>query len=133
MGETKEKKVSNDKLSFVIRRDKSGEVVPIETASPQLFLKVKLLPLTYGESKRFLSFGEAFDSWSDKEQFELLSEHIVEVNGESFEDIEFDDFMDMEAWVVLDLMQAVALHSGLGRIFDSEESKKALEKALAQT
>ncbi len=123
---------SRKRVSFVIRRDATGEIAAKTVTSPTLLLEIKLKPMTYGETKQFLSFGNGFDDWSDEDKWLLLKNHVVSVNGESFEDITLEDVMDMEAWVATELIQTVALESGLGRLFDTEEVKKALDKALAQ-
>ncbi len=127
-----EMKESRKRVSFVLKRDEKGEVAPKRVTSPTLLLDVLLKPMSYGVSKQFLSFGSGFDDWSDDDKCKLLSEHIISVNGESFADITVDDMLNMEAWVVTELIQTVALESGLNRLFDTEEVKKALDKALAQ-
>jgi hypothetical protein len=102
-----------------LRRNPEGEIYHIEGLSPTLGLEVKIRPLTYGESRALETFAKPLLKWSDEDKFTLLKNQLVvpELELEGVEDMK-DNF---DAWTIEDLVQAVAVYSGLARLYGDEE------------
>jgi hypothetical protein len=114
--EAKKKEAKNP---IRLSRNDKGEVRPIKGVSPNLGIEVEVIPLTYGASRKIESFGEALFEWSDEDKIAVLNEHI------HFPPMEIRDVKDLhesfDAWAIEDLMQAVFLYSGMGRLFVQDE------------
>ena len=105
-----------NEISLRIHRDENGAVHPIEGVSPMLSIPVKIVPLSYGASRKLESFGEALSDWSDEDKIYVINNHVAEPEIHIKDE---DDLYDgFEAWTIEDLMQAVFLYSGLGRLYD---------------
>lgn len=104
--------------SLKLHRDSEGNLRPIQGISPFLAMDVKVVPLTYGESKSYDSFGKSIYEWSEEDRMRLINEHVVEP------EIEIESVDDMlnnyDAFVIEDLVHAVIIISGLGRLYDPE-------------
>lgn len=102
-----------------LSRDPDGGVSPISGISPNLGIEVEVIPLTYGASRKLESFGEALFNWSDEDKIYVLNNHI------KYPPMEIRDVKDLhegfDAWAIEDLMQAVFLYSGMGRLFEPSE------------
>jgi len=106
-------------LSFRLHRDEKGEVMSIEGITPTLGIPVEVLPLTYGQSRTYQSFGESLFNWTDEEKVRLINEHIVTANEtEIFINGVNDLYENYDAWTIEDFVQAVYLYSGLGRMYE---------------
>lgn len=118
---------------FMLKRDEDGNLIPISGVSPNLMMKIKVLPLTLGQSKQYESWGDGVLDWTVEEKCQLLNDHLVEVDGEEFpDDLEPQDFMqNFDAWTADDLILGVAMTSGLHRLYESAEGKE-LQEALEQ-
>lgn len=105
-----------------IRRDEAGEVVPVEGVTPNLMMPCVVRPLLYGQARSYESFGEALKDWSTEEKFRILKEQLV------FPEFDATDAKDMEdnfdPWTLEDLVQAVFLFSGLGRLYIQDEESE---------
>ena len=104
--------------SYRLRRNPKGEVYHIEGVSPTLGIEVRIQPLTYGDSRNMATFGQPLLKWSDDDKFYILKNNLVEP------DLELQDVEDMlenfDAWTIEDLVQAVAVYSGLARLYDGD-------------
>lgn len=112
--------------SIRIARDEDGNPVPIQGESPLMKIQIKVKPISYGESKRLSSFGDAVVEWDDEDKLYLLRNNLIEPNI----DDEFEGQMtvenlreDMEAFIVNDLIQGIVMYGGMGRLFADEEGK----------
>lgn len=105
-----------------LSRNDKGEVSPIKGISPNLGIEVEVIPLTYGASRKLESFGEPLFEWSDEDKVYVLNNHI------HFPPMEIRDVEDLhesfDAWAVEDLMQAIFLYSGMGRLFEQDEDSE---------
>lgn len=104
-----------------VKRDESGDVLPVEGATPNLMLPCIIRPMLYGESRNYESFGEALNAWSPEEKFRLLKDHLVfpEFDAESVRDME----ENFDPWTLEDLIQAIFFFSGLGRLYVQEDDE----------
>ena len=110
------------KLTFRLHRDEKGEVMPIEGITPSLGIPVEVMPLTYGQSRLYKSFGESLFDWTDEEKFNLINDHIVTANEVELSIADLQDMYDnYDAWTIEDLVQAVYIFSGLGRLYEGDE------------
>ena len=101
-----------------IHRDEHGLIMPIDGVSPMLAIPVKIAPMTYGQSRKYESFGEALEDWSVEDKIAVINTHVVEPEIEIKDE---DDFYEnFEAWTVLDLLQSVFFYSGMGRLYSPE-------------
>lgn len=104
-------------LELRLRRNPEGEVYHIEGVSPTLGIEVKVKPLSYGESRGLTTFGQPLLRWSNMDKFNLLTNNLIEPEL-GLEDV--DDMLEnFDAWTIEDLVQAVAVYSGLGRLYVS--------------
>jgi Mg2+ and Co2+ transporter CorA len=95
--------------------------MPIEGITPSIGIPVEVLPLTYGQSRMYKSFGESLFNWTDEEKMKLINDHIVTANNTEIHIKDLDDMYDnYDAWTVEDLVQAVYIFSGLGRLYEGE-------------
>lgn len=106
--------------NFRLRRNPKGEIYHLEGVSPTLGIKVKVRPLTYGESRGMASFAQPLLKWSNADKFFVLTNNLVEpdLGIESIDDM-LDNF---DAWTIEDLVQAVAVYSGLARLYPDSDS-----------
>lgn len=102
---------------FRLKRDKDGNLEPIEGKTPNFGHPVKVLPLTYGEARGLDSFGEDLSSWSLEDRFYIVSEHIVEPEIGAKDPIDMADNYD--PFTIEDFFQAVFLYSGIFRLFEA--------------
>jgi hypothetical protein len=111
-------------LDLRVRRDDDGKLFPLVGVSPTLGIEVEIVPLTYGESRSYPSFRKALNEWSDEEKCRLISEHVVKPNVlDKNGELTVEDMLEnFDAWTVEDLVQAVAVYSGLSRLFETEPS-----------
>lgn len=109
-----------DSDSLRVTRDAEGNIKPIEGVSPTLGIKVKVIPLTYGQSRSYDSFGEAMIDWPTEDKLRLLQECLVEPN--EFKSVTAEELeADFDAWTIVDLVQAIGLYSGLNRLFSEPD------------
>lgn len=103
-----------------LRRDEDGELMALDGVSPTLGIKVEVVPLTYGKSRTFKSFGQALNEWTDEEKCQLIREHIRSPNVRDDDgNLSVEDMLEnFDAWTIEDLVQAVAVYSGLSRLFE---------------
>lgn len=107
-----------DGTQIRLHRDTKGEVRPIEGVSPNLGIKVEIKPLTYGESRLYKSFGEALFEWTDEDKMNLINNNVVTADGNVVKIKDLDDlYENFDAWTVEDLVQAVFMYSGMGRLY----------------
>jgi hypothetical protein len=101
-----------------LRRNPEGEVYHLDGISPTLGIEVRINPLTYGASRNMETFGQPLLKWSAEDKFYLLTNHLVrpELDLESVEDME----ENFDAWTIEDLVQAVAVYSGLARLYEDD-------------
>lgn len=110
-----------DKRNPTIRlsRDSDGGVSPVPGISPNLGIEVEIIPLTYGASRSLESFGEPLFEWTDEDKIFVLNNHV------KYPPMEIKDVKDLhesfDAWAIEDLMQAVFMYSGMGRLFEAPE------------
>lgn len=102
--------------SFKVRR-KDGELVPREGRTPTLGLAVVTLPLTYGQSLTYESFGKPVRSWKAEEQARLLSENLLSIEGEEIGTVLKSDIADVEAYTLHDILEVILLNSALDRLY----------------
>lgn len=130
MGEDKKTRFI-DKMK--IKRDADGEIAPVELVSPSLQIPIKLVPISYGETKSMDSFGLPLNMWSDEDRVFALN-HILEVDGEEFGEMTLEDLDDLEAWTTEELFQTVALASGLARLFGLDDgTKKEIQNLIMKS
>lgn len=106
-----------------IKRDEDGKIAPVEGTSPQLGYKIKVRPITYGQSKDLDSWGLAIVEWSDEDKLRVLQRNLVEPDDFT-DDLTVEDLRnDFEAFTVEDLVQGVAFMSGYGRFFEDDDGE----------
>lgn len=109
------------KQSLRLHRDTKGEIRTITGVSPNLGIEVEVLPLTYGASRLIKSFGESLYEWTDEDKIFLINNNIVQASGEQVEIKDRADlYENFDAWVIEDLLQAVFIYSGMGRLYSPE-------------
>lgn len=105
-------------IELRLRRGGDGKLVPVEGVSPTLGIPVKVLPLTYGASRQYESFGENVYLWSDADKMDIINKHVIEP------EIEIKDIEDMnenfDPWTIEDLVAAVFVYSGMARLFTEQ-------------
>lgn len=123
------------KQNLRVRRDSDGNLYPLAGLSPTLGIPVEIIPLTYGESRSYDSFGKALSDWTDEEKARLLREHVKEPNIRDDDDEFTVEMMrdDFDAWTIEDLFQAVAVYSGLSRLFEDPAGTEGNEEGEAKT
>lgn len=116
-------------VSLRIARDEEGNVKPVEGRSPQLNIKVKVLPITVEQSRRMDNWGLPCLKWTLEDKCQILKENVVE--PEDFgEDLTPEELAtEFEAYAVDDIVQAVAMHSGYKRFFENREDDEGKELA----
>lgn len=101
-----------------IHRDEHGLIKPIDGISPMLAIPVKVVPMTYGQSRQYESFGEALEDWTVADKIAVINNHILEPDVNIKDE---DDFYEnFEAWTILDLLQAIFFYSGMGRLYNPD-------------
>ena len=112
------------KFSFSVSRDNEGNVKPVEGATPLTGMEIKIRPITYGEAKQYKYFGEReLQNWPFEELAKLLRNHVVEVDEQSMEDVTEEDVAGIEGFALLDILHAITLYSGFGRVFEHMEAR----------
>ena len=107
-----------------LHRDTKGEVRPLGGVSPNLGIQVEVKPLTYGESRLYSSFGDALFEWTDEDKMNLINNNIVTADGKAVEIKDLDDmYENFDAWTIEDLVQAVFLYSGMGRLYSPDDNE----------
>jgi len=121
-------------LTFRLHRDKDGNVMSIEGITPTLGIPVEVLPLTYGQSRMYKSFGESLFNWTDEEKIKLINEHIVTANEQEIHIKDVGDLYDnYDAWTVEDFVQAVYIFSGMGRLYEGEDEGNAVSEVTEES
>jgi len=100
---------------FRLSRDSSGGVRPITGVSPTLGIEVLINPVTYGDSRHLTTFGKPLMEWCDEDKLYVLKNNLIEpdLGLESVDDM----LNNFDAWTIEDLVQAVAVYSGLARLY----------------
>jgi hypothetical protein len=117
--------------SFKVSR-KDGQLIPREAATSTLGIAVSVLPLTYGQSLSYESFGKPVRDWTPLEKARLLTENLVTLDGEDVGVVSIDDIVDIEAYTISDVLEAILLHSALHRLYRKSEPEQGNEEALVQ-
>lgn len=113
-----------EEYNLRVSRDEDGNLTPVEGESPTLGIPVKVIPITYGQSRRIEAFGKPIIEWTDEEKLMVLKENLVEPDEFYESDVTVEDFRNnYEAYKVEDLVQAVVVYSGLGHLFDRAKGK----------
>lgn len=107
----------NKGIKLRLKRGDDGELVPVDGITPTLSIPVKVIPMTYGSSRNYESFGENVYSWSNKDKMDVINKHIVEpeIHIESVEDMN----ENFDPWTIEDLVAAVFIYSGMSRLFEN--------------
>jgi len=107
-----------------VTRNEDNEIEPVDGESPTLGLPVKVIPITYGQSRKIENFGKPLMQWTTAEKLMVLKENLVEPSVFREEDVTVEELEnDFEAYKVEDLVQAVAVYSGLGHLFERAKGK----------
>jgi hypothetical protein len=110
--------------SFKVSR-KDGKLVPVSSKTATLGLSIKILPLTYGQSQSYDSFGKPVRSWTSEEKARLLTENLVELDGEEVAEVTAQDVLDVEAYTLSDILEQILFSSALHRLYkDSPEGNE---------
>ncbi len=120
--EVKEVKEKKEATSLRLKRGADGKLATIEGVSPTMGIDCKILPMTYGQSRQYESFGENVYMWSDEEKLQVLNEHVIEPELD-IKDVE-DMMNEFDPWTIEDLVAAVFLYSGMQRLFDVPEGNE---------
>lgn len=116
-----------------LHRDTKGEIRPLGGVSPNLGIAVEVRPLTYGESRLYKSFGDALFEWSDEDKMNLINNNIVTADGKAVEIKDLDDmYTNFDAWTIEDLVQAIFLYSGMGRLYGPDDNEGNAENEVIQ-
>jgi len=107
--------------TYRLKRDSDGNLVPIESVTPTLNTTIKCLPITWGQSKLWDSFGEPVTQWTDEDKVSLINENLVdpELNGGDDLTVELLE-SNYEAFFIEDLVHGILMASGLSRILRSK-------------
>lgn len=109
-------------LKLKLHRSEDGRLKTLKGVTPTLGMDIEILPLTYGQSKSFESFGKPLMQWTDEEKCRLINECVETVEGVEWQDIDVDEMEDdFDPWTINDLIQAVAVYSGMGRLFEADD------------
>jgi hypothetical protein len=109
-----------------------GELVPRVGKTSTLGLAVTVVPLTYGQSLTYDSFGKPVKSWTAAEKARLLSENLVELEGEKVGSISADDVLEAEAYSLSDVLESILLMSAMHRLYKDKTSEEGNVEALAE-
>ena len=116
-----------------LHRDTKGEIRPLAGVSPNLGIQVEVKPLTYGESRLYKSFGDALFEWTDEDKMNLINNNIVTADGKEVKIKDLDDlYENFDAWTIEDLVQAIFLYSGMGRLYSPEDNEGNAENEEKQ-
>ncbi len=109
------KEKEEKKIVLRLGRDDEGNLKPAVGISPTLAIPVKVLPMTYGQSRNYESFGEALFNWTPEDKLRVINDHILEpeIHIKNLKDME-DNF---DPWTIEDLVQSVFVYSGMSRLF----------------
>lgn len=113
--------MSIDKLK--VRRDEDGNVIPNTGVTPVLGLRVVCLPLTYGDSLNYDSFGKSVMKWSNEEKARLLTKNCLEVEGEEIGEVKAEEIDDFEAFALSEILNMILTQSALNRLYQESEKK----------
>lgn len=115
-----------DSIVLRLKRGKDGRLLPVVGVTPTLSIPVKILPMTYGESRSYESFGENVYQWSDEDKMTVINAHILEPEI-SIEDVE-DMSENFDPWTIEDLVASVFVYSGMARLFEASEGNVEAEE-----
>lgn len=112
---------------FKLKRDKDGSLEAVECQSFTLGLHIKILPLTYGQSRRMESFGQPLSSWSETDVAMILDENLVAMKDHGEEEwsevggVTVADLSDLDAFIVQDIIESVLQYSAFHRLYQREQ------------
>lgn len=111
------------KVKLRLDRNKDGNLVPVVGLSPTLGLPVVVIPMTYGQSRSYESFGDNVYNWSAEDKMSVINTHIVEpeITLENVEDM----LENFDPWTIEDLVASVFIYSGMSRLFETTEGNVA--------
>lgn len=118
-------------LPLRLKRDEDGVLVPIKGSTPTLSMDIEVIPMTYGQSRNYNSFGEPVMLWSDEDKMAVINNHVI------FPEIEIENVEDMnenfDPWTIEDLVAGVFIYSGMARLFvaDPNEEAEATDKPIS--
>jgi len=125
--------MSEDTKNIRLHRNTKGEIRPLAGVSPNLGITVEVKPLTYGESRLYESFGEALFSWSDEDKMNLINNNIITADGKEIKIKDLDDlYENFDAWTIEDLVQAIFMYSGMGRLYGPDDDEGNAEDEVKQ-
>ena len=117
--------MDKDKIELRLQRDDSGELRSVDGLSPTLSMPVTVIPMTYGQSRSYKSFGDNVYMWSDEDKMDVINKHVV------FPEIKLIDVADMhdnfDPFTIEDLVASVFVYSGMARLFITEGNEVAGE------
>lgn len=106
---------------FKVKRNADGTLAPRSGVTPTLGLEIVVLPLTYGQTVSYDSFGHPVKNWTREEKARLLTENLVSVEGETAGDVTPEDIDEFEAYSLSDILEGLILLSALNKLYSREE------------
>lgn len=111
---------------FKLKRNSDGRLEEVECQSFTLGLYIKILPLTYGQSRRMESFGQPLPKWTATDIAMILDENLVAMKDHLEEDwvevggVTVNDLSDLDAFMVQDIVESVLQYSAFHRLYQRD-------------
>lgn len=112
---------------FKLKRSSDGALEAVECQSFTLGLHIKVLPLTYGQSRRMESFGMPLGKWSDTDIAMILDECLVavkdhdETEWSEVGNVTVADLQELDAFIVQDWVESILQYSAFNRLYQKEQ------------
>lgn len=116
---------------YKVARTEDGSLVAKDGQTLTLSMEIKVLPMTYGDSQSYDSFGLPVKKWKDEEKARLLTKNLVQLEGEEVGTVTADDLPEIEAYVLNDVLESVLFMSAINRLYDTPEDNAAEGNAEA--
>lgn len=105
---------------YKVTRNNDGEVVPHDCISQFLKIEMKLVPITYGQTKQLEDITEPPIKWSKHDIANILTNNVVEVDGEKVGDVSPEEVDGFEWFFIREVIDTVLMNSAFGRLYDNE-------------